>query len=132
MKNNNRLLLIEDDKDLREILLETLRDDNWEVKAIEGTRDVISDVQEFQPSLVVVDYILPTINGGELCHQVKQNPLTSEIPVIMLSAYPRVLNSLGNYGWDMFIEKPFDLWFLLDKINQYSGAKASYFQGMKV
>ena len=75
--------------------------------------------------LVIVDYILEGINGGELCHQLKINPRTKHLPVIMISGYQRVLESLGNYGADYFLPKPFDLNELLNVVKKYFSAAAA-------
>lgn len=64
---------------------------------------------DFKPDLVLLDYLLPGINGGELCGQIKRHQAFSKIPVIIYSAYPKVLTSLGDYGCDLFLPKPFDL-----------------------
>jgi two-component system CheB/CheR fusion protein len=64
------------------------------------------------------DYILDGINGREICHQIKANPATCFLPVVIISAYPKVLLSLGTYGCDKFIAKPFDLNYLTSSINE--------------
>jgi CheY-like chemotaxis protein len=71
--------------------------------------EIIALAEETQPDLVLLDYLLGGINDGEYCHQLKHHPHTGHIPVIMLSAYQRVIESLGDYGWDAFVAKPFDL-----------------------
>jgi CheY-like chemotaxis protein len=60
-----------------------------------------------------------SINGGELCAQIKKNPATQPIPVILLSAHSRVLDSLGHYSYDEFIAKPFDVNAFLKTIQKY-------------
>ena len=115
-----RILILDDDKALCEILEAALTDNGFEVKILKSTNNIIEDVSSFQPDAVLLDYILPGINGGELCHQIKTNRLTKNIPVILFSAYARVLQSLGDYGCDCFVEKPFDLWDLLQTIDNLS------------
>lgn len=74
---------------------------------------------DYEPHLVLIDYLLKGINGGEVCHQIKSGYETSRVPVIMISAYPRVFESLGTYGCDEFIAKPFDLYSLVEKVKSY-------------
>ncbi|WP_207532440.1 response regulator [Desertivirga arenae] len=114
-----RVLIIDDDRFISDMLSEMLSDEKFEVKILSDSDNIVADVKDFNPDIILLDYILPRRNGGELCHEVKANTSTSEIPVIMLSAYPKVLKSLGNYGADSFVEKPFDLWCLLDLIKGY-------------
>jgi len=113
-----RILVIDDDSAICDILKDALTDANFEVKVQTSAANIFDVIKDFRPNLLIIDYILPDINGGEICHQIKSNQVTKHIPIIMYTAYPRVLHSLGNYGWDLFIEKPFDLWSLIEKINQ--------------
>ena len=115
MKKN--ILVIEDDEDTLVLLEEMLRYSDFEAKGIRETRDILKVIDEVKPDLLLTDYILRGINGGELCHQVKTNPKTAHLPVVLMSAYPRVLESLGNYGCDVFITKPFDMNHLITSIN---------------
>jgi len=75
-------------------------------------------MEDFKPDIVLVDYLLPGINGGELCAQLKRDPSTKHIPVVIFSAYSQVLLSLGSYGCNAFISKPFELSSLLNQINK--------------
>jgi len=103
------ILIVDDHSDILDVLKEALEMEGYNVTALSYTEDIISSANEFHPDLVMLDFLLAGINGGEHCHFLKTNPLTSHIPVIMMSGYPRVLESLGNYGADAFIAKPFDL-----------------------
>ena len=104
-----KILVIDDDLAVLEVLEETLRYENFEVKTISETTDIFNDIETYRPDVILMDYILSGINGGEWCHRIKTDPATHHIPVIMTTAYPKVLNSLGHYGFDAFIEKPFNL-----------------------
>lgn len=110
------LLLLEDDPDVLDIL-QTLMDlEGYRVTALSGTDDIIRTALEHAPDLIITDYILQGINGGEYCSQLKQHPETAHIPVIILSAYDKVLGSLGHYGADLVIHKPFDNADLVAKV----------------
>ena len=110
----NRILLVEDDEPVRNVIQEALTD--YTVIATEDASDIFKLIEEHKPDLVLMDYILPHINGGELCHQIKTNPKTQELPVIIISGYPQILYSLGSYGCDAILEKPFDLSKLLETV----------------
>lgn len=111
-----KVLVIDDDPAVLEVLEETLKYENFDVKILSEIADIFTDIEECQPDVILMDYILLGVNGGEWCHRIKTNPSTSHIPVIMTTAYPRVLKSLGNYGYDAFIEKPYDLSELISTI----------------
>jgi DNA-binding response OmpR family regulator len=107
------IMIVDDNNDILDLLKEALEEEGYAVTALSYTEDIIKSATQYQPDLVMLDFLLAGINGGEHCHHLKVNPLTSHIPIIMLSGYPRVLESLGNYGADVFIAKPFDLHHLM-------------------
>jgi len=113
-----RLLILDNDGDLLEIMEEVFVYEGYEVKALQGTDNIFNDIAAYKPHVIMLDYILDGVNGGEICHQVKNSPLTCDLPVIIVSAYPKVINSLGYYGCDKFIPKPFDIYDLINQVNQ--------------
>ncbi|WP_374166694.1 two-component system response regulator [Arcticibacter sp. MXS-1] len=112
-----KILILDDDEAVLDALEAALEYNKFAVKTADKSDDIFKVIEEFKPDLVLVDYILAGINGGEICHQIKTNEATSHIPVILISAYPRVLLSLGDYGCDAFIAKPFDLSELIEHVN---------------
>jgi DNA-binding response OmpR family regulator len=113
-----RVLVLDDDRDILNIISDVLMASGAEVKAVLGTGDILGLVESFNPDIVLLDYLLDGINGGELCCQIKNNPKTSHLPVILISAHPKVLLSLGTYKCDMIIPKPFDIDNLVSKVNR--------------
>jgi DNA-binding response OmpR family regulator len=113
---SKKILVVDDNEDILEVIKDILTEDGYEAETLAYTNDICKSVSKVNPDLVILDYILFGINGGELCHQVKTNPATAHIPVIMVSAYPRVLSSLGNYGADDFLAKPFMMGDLLNSV----------------
>jgi DNA-binding response OmpR family regulator len=114
----SKVLLIDDDLDLLEVLSSALSYFGFEVKTSSYTDDILSLVTVYQPDLVIIDYIMEGVNGGEMCAAIKRKESTKNIPVIILSAYDKVIKSLGNYGCDLFISKPFDMQELVKSIKQ--------------
>lgn len=105
----NKVLLVDNDESVLDMMQEALNYGGYDVKAISQTENIMPEIDTYHPDLVILDYILTGINGGELCHQIKGNKKTSKLPVVLVSAYPKALKSLGAYGADDFISKPFDL-----------------------
>lgn len=113
-----RVLIIDDDADTLEVLETFFTGEGIQITVSDGSHDIEKLINECRPHAVIVDYLLKGINGGELCHQVKCSAKNSHIPVAIMSAYPRVLQSLGSYGCNLFISKPFDLDVLLQQVNK--------------
>ncbi len=121
-----KILILDDDLAVLEAMEETLKYGAYEVVALSSTRDIHKEIEKNNPDVVILDYILRGTNGGVLCRQIKDNPLTGHIPVIMTSAYPRDREPGDtNYGFDDFIAKPFDIEDLLQVVKKYSGVRAS-------
>lgn len=119
MKVKRKILVLDDDRYILDVLDEALTYEEFEVKTVTDIKSFFSLMTEYQPNLVLIDYLLQGINGGEVCHQIKSANSTREVPVIMMSAYPKVFESLGTYGCDAFIAKPFDLYMLIDKVKSH-------------
>ncbi len=117
-----RILILDDDLGVLEALNEALSYENFDVRIVTDIDSFYLVLADFQPDLIMLDFLLNGINGGEICHQLKVNSRTRNLPVILMSAYPRVFGSLGNYGCDGFIAKPFDLNDLIEMINTYTCA----------
>jgi two-component system response regulator VicR len=113
-----RILVLDDNQDILEIVHETLTYEAFEVKSTSVSDEVLPLVEQFMPDLVILDYRVAGVNGGELCKQIKAHPKFSLIPVIIFSAYINHHDELFAYGCDAIINKPFNLNELVDKVNQ--------------
>ncbi|MFD2873754.1 PleD family two-component system response regulator [Mucilaginibacter ximonensis] len=116
-KINKRILVVDDDNDILEVIEEILTYEGFEVRSLGDINNIFPEISSYSPDVIILDYILKGINGGEICHQIKVNPHTAKVPVILMSAYHRVFNSLGNYGCNAFIAKPFNLNDIVDHIH---------------
>ena len=112
-----RILVLDDNHDILEIVHETLAYENFEVKSTSSGEDVIPLIEQFSPDLLILDYRVAGENGGEICRKVKSRPEFSDIPVIIFSAYINNAEELMAYGCDAIINKPFDLNELVEKVN---------------
>ncbi len=112
----NKILVIDDDLDLLAVLKEWFSDESFELRTLSRANGVFDIIEQFRPDLILIDYLLTDINGGEICSQIKRSTEYAHIPIAILSAYPKVFLSLGNYKCDLFIAKPFDLYSLTEKI----------------
>jgi DNA-binding response OmpR family regulator len=112
-----RILVLDDNHDILDIVHETLTYENFEVKSISRSDEVIPLVEQFIPDLIILDYRVAGLNGGELCRQIKATPDFKNIPVIIFSAYINHNDELFGYGCDAIINKPFNLSELVEKVN---------------
>lgn len=80
-----KILIVEDDKFLRELIAQKLIKEGYDiVEAVDGEKGIKS-VKEEKPDLILLDLILPGIDGFEVLAKIKENPVLSQIPVIILS-----------------------------------------------
>lgn len=112
-----RILVLDDNQDILEIVHETLTYENFEVKSTSDGDDVMPLMDDFGPDLVILDYRAAGTNGGELCQKIKAHPKFADIPVILFSAYISRDAELMAYGADAIISKPFDLNEFVEKVN---------------
>jgi two-component system phosphate regulon response regulator PhoB/two-component system alkaline phosphatase synthesis response regulator PhoP len=117
-----KILIVEDDKFLRDLLSRKLQEEKFEiVTAIDG-EEGIKKTNEEKPDMVLLDLILPSINGFEVLKKVKENPKTSAIPVIILSNLGQredVERALNGGAKDYLIKANFTLDEILEKIKKY-------------
>ena len=112
-----KILVLDDNQDILDIVHETLAYENFEVKSITKSEEVMPNIERFNPDLVILDYRVSGANGGEICRLIKADHRFSSIPVIIFSAYINTESELFAYGCDAIINKPFDLNELVEKVN---------------
>ncbi len=112
-----RILVLDDNKDILDIVTEALSYEQFEVKSVNESKKVMPLIEEFNPDLVILDYRVAGENGGEICRQIKSHPKFYDIPVIIFSAYINHNDDVMAYGCDAVINKPFDLVELIEKVN---------------
>ena len=104
-----RILVVDNDDEMGDLFKEIFNDGSYTIFFHEETDDVFELIKAHQPHVIVLDYNLNGTNGGELCRQIKQNTEVSDIPVILFSGFPKAIYASENYGYDAFVEKPFDI-----------------------
>lgn len=114
-----KVLVIDDDKDVLDVMQEALEYGGYAVQTTDRSDNVFELIASFDPQLVLIDFMLNGANGGEICHEIKTDKRTGQLPVVIVSAYSRVILSLGNYGCDGMISKPFDLDNLLSTVEKH-------------
>jgi DNA-binding response OmpR family regulator len=115
--NMGRILAVDDDTDILEVLQFILEDSGYEVDTLSDGNYLLDTIRKKAPDLILLDIMLGTMDGRELCKEVKKQAATHDIPVILISASHNISNSMNQEGApNDFIAKPFDINNLLNKI----------------
>jgi CheY-like chemotaxis protein len=109
---NKRILIVDDNEAILEIVSEALRYENFEVFDIGYGYQLLEATADFSPDLILLDYRLADANGGDLCETLKADPAYGHIPVIIFSAYFNPADAAPE-NCDGILYKPFDLDALL-------------------
>ena len=116
-----KVLLVDDDPEIVELLNRALDDDGrFEVKIAANGFDAGMMVKEYRPDLIVLDVMLPDINGKEVCHRVRADPNLEEVRIICISGMVEddKIAELKLAGADDFVHKPFDVDMLIERMCQ--------------
>lgn len=114
----NKLLYIEDDKDVSDLITEIMEYEQYEVIADNG-KALFKILEENRIGLILLDQRLYWTTGSELCIALKSNPETKDIPVIMISASPHIAQISRSCGAVGYIRKPFDMYEAIDMVAKY-------------
>ena len=116
-------MAVDDNKAILEVLEELLSWEGYEVIKLADGHHIFDVIEVVHPDLILLDVMLDTLDGREICMEIKNNKSIKHIPVIMISATHDLSTTLDNPGApDDFVEKPFDLDHLLMKINHQLAA----------
>lgn len=114
-----RVLVVDDDVDIVALLSDfLLQDGRFEVRSAGNGFDAGTAVSDFRPDLLLLDYMLPDINGNIVCQRVRARPELRDTRIVIVSGAVRQaeIDLLLKAGADEFVRKPFDLTDLLDRI----------------
>ena len=120
-----RILVVDDDPCIVRLMEELLgRDDRFEVRTATTGYDAGMATREFRPNLVLLDYMLPDVNGNVVCERLRADPELSDTRIIVVSGVVRQdeIDTLLAAGADDFVAKPFDAEELIARIVALVGA----------
>jgi excisionase family DNA binding protein len=116
-----KILIVDDDAEIVELMVDVLgRDGRFEVKTASSGYEAGIQTQRFRPDLILLDYMLPDVNGNVVCHTIKQNPEFEHIKIIIVSGVIKQdeVDHLLKSGAEDFIKKPFNIGELTAKISE--------------
>ncbi|MHC4808416.1 MAG: response regulator [Planctomycetota bacterium] len=114
-----KILIVDDDPEIIELLVDVLsRDGRFEVKAASSGYDAGMLTQQLHPDLILLDYMLPDVNGNIVCQTIRRNPEFENVKIIIISGVIREdeIEQLLKSGAEDFIRKPFDITELITRI----------------
>jgi two-component system, OmpR family, alkaline phosphatase synthesis response regulator PhoP len=112
------VLVVEDEDDIRELVSYNLLKDGYQVAGVASGEDVLKAVESKPPDLILLDIMLPDMDGLKVCHKLKGDPRFDSIPIIMLTAKGEEADIVAglNMGADDYITKPFSPKVLLARV----------------
>lgn len=113
-----KVLIIDDDPDVRTVMNLLMKKQGYEVETASRKEEVFEKLENFHPSVILLDVLLSGADGREICQEIKSNERTKNIPVMMVSAHPSAGGNYESYGADDFIQKPINSESLLEKIDR--------------
>lgn len=123
MEKNKTVMVVDDNPDIVTIVKTILEGKGYGVQSAYSGQEVFNLLSDQKPDLIVLDIMMPQMDGLEVLTRLKGEPSTAAIPVILLTAKVQYEDVLGGYkmGADYYITKPFTSTQLLNGINLLLG-----------
>lgn len=114
----NKILIVEDEIALSEVLTYNLQREGYEVAAAREGREGLRKGQMLLPDLILLDLMLPGMGGLDICRELRASPKTAQIPILMLTAKAEETDQIVGFatGADDYVTKPFSVKVLMQRI----------------
>ena len=106
-----KILIADDESTVRRMIRQILEGAGHDVMEATNGAEAVRQVEKTQPDLLIVDVMMPQINGKEVCRKIRSSPETETLPIILMTAPWTTSDdflALENTGADRFLAKPFD------------------------
>lgn len=114
-----RVLVVDDDEDMQALLQTVLEGQDYQVVTAEDGLVALQELEKATPDLIVLDLMMPRMDGYAFAEELRRRGLQSTIPVIVLSADVNAKQNADQLGADSYITKPFDVRDLLGEISHF-------------
>ncbi len=113
-----KVLVVDDEDSIIELVRLGLRYEGFQVEVASDGEQGLTLAQRVNPDVLILDIMLPGIDGLEVCRRLRDNPTTSDIPILMLTAKDEVSDRILGLqtGADDYLTKPFDFYELLERV----------------
>ncbi|MTI23224.1 response regulator [Fulvivirga sp. RKSG066] len=112
----SKVLICDDEKDILQVVKIVLEKEGYEVATESAVINAVELVEKHRPDLILMDIWIPEIGGSKAVKQLKSNPETAKVPVLLFSANNKIENIAEDSGADGYICKPFDVQDLVNGI----------------
>jgi DNA-binding response OmpR family regulator len=104
-----KILVVDDEPHIVNLIRLTLTGEKYEVYSAYSGHEALQLVNQIMPDLIVLDLIMPAMDGYEVCEEIRKNPKTANIPIMILSAKSQLADKFKsiNVGADDYMVKPF-------------------------
>src|SRR4030043_2178422 len=128
MDSKKRILIVDDNEDTVELLKKRLRSEEYDTAEAYDGEEGLKKVVEYNPDLIILDVMMPRLDGYEVCRRLKLDENTRYIPVIMLTAKSDVASKVKglDIGADDYLPKPFDYKELAARVRSLLTIKAAH------
>lgn len=109
LKMSPRILVVDDEPDLLELVRFNLSQAGFEVETAATGREALERLEASPPDLVILDLMLPDVSGNDICRQIRGDPALAELPIVMLTAKSEEVDRVVGFelGADDYVAKPF-------------------------
>ncbi|MBF0503999.1 MAG: response regulator transcription factor [Candidatus Omnitrophica bacterium] len=113
-----KILVVEDDRNISNLIAYNLKSEHYDIDCLYDGGQVVEFVRKCKPDLIILDLMLPEVDGLEICQTLKNDPATKTIPIIMLTAKGEEMDMVVGFqmGADDYISKPFSPKVLVARI----------------
>jgi DNA-binding response OmpR family regulator len=115
------IYVLEDNEDIRELIVYLFLSEDFQVTSFSNAAEFKAGLRSFKPSLFLLDVMLPDGNGISICNELKQDEAYSGIPVLLMSANTNTTYQGEQSKGDGFINKPFDIDDLVNRVKGMLG-----------
>jgi len=128
VENTSKILIVDDAEDTVELLKKRFRAEGYDTAEAYNGEEALKKVPEYDPDLIVLDIMMPKIDGYEVCQRLKADEKTRYIPILMLTAKGEVEHKVKglDIGADDYMAKPFDYKELSARIRSLLSIKATH------
>lgn len=118
-KQKRRILIVDDDSDIQELLSYNLRKEGYEVKTAGDGKEAVAKAAEFRPDLILLDVMMPEMDGIETCRELRINSDLDETMIAFLTARGEDYSQIAGFeaGADDYISKPVKPRVLVSRVN---------------
>ncbi len=121
--SQRRVMVVDDDPDALSLMENILSDDGFELIKVSNATEVGLKAAQMGPDLILLDFLMPEINGFEVCKALRDNELTRSIPIMAVTCLSKEqdIERIFSCGADEYLAKPFRVDQLLDKVRELIG-----------